>query len=697
MTRIRRLTPLAALLLAGACAASGSAPPAAPPSQPSEPAPLAPIVEAVSLESVGLDGTALDRSVSPCDDFYGFACGGWIERTEIPPEESRWYRSFNVIEENNQKFLRQILEGAESSGATLPATKQLGAYYHACMDEAAIEKAGVAPIEPLLAQVKTVRDARSLGAVIAALHEQGISPLFSFGSTQDFKDATRFIGEVDQGGLGLPDRDYYTKTDEKSVELRRAYRAHVEAMLALLGAPAAKAKQGAADVMRIETALATVSQTRVERRDPKAVYDKIDLPGVEAAAPHFPWKRYLEGVGFPKIVDINVTSQKFLKGMDQLLTQEKASAWQSYLSFHVVHAMAPALPAAFVAEDFKLRQLITGQKEIRPRWKRCVDSTDESLGELLAQPFVKEHFGGKSKEVAESLVHAIGAAFLEELGRLDWMDAGTRARAEQKFAKMAYLIGYPSKWRSYDFEVSSVDFAGNLLRAQAFDVARQLRKIGEPVDRGDWEMTPPTVNAYYNPQKNQMVFPAGILQPPFYSVTANIPVNLGAMGMVVGHELTHGFDDQGSQFDSAGNLADWWTPAVKQRFEAKTKCVAEQYAKYSPLPGVKLDGELTLGENIADLGGVKLAFAAYRALRRDAKSVSLADGFSEDQQFFLSNAQIWCAKIRDEYARFAATVDPHSPARFRVNGALSDLPEFAEAFSCKKGTPMSPKKACAVW
>ncbi len=691
------LAPLLALV-AAACGSSSNPPPAAPP-QPTPPPAVAPgpEVQKVTLESVGLDGSAIDRSVDPCQDFYGFACGDWIKKTEIPADKPRWVRSFNVIDEHNQQDLKAILENAEKPGTTDPTLKKLGAYYAACMDETAIDKAGLKPIMPLIKKAKSVYSLAALGAAVTELHRDGIGSLFEFSSDQDFKDATRYIGEIDQGGLGLPDRDYYTKTDDKSKAIRDKYQAHVAAMMKLAGYSEAAAQKAAADVMEIETGLAEISKTKVERRDPKSLYNKIDLAGVEKAAPHFDWKKYLEGIGFPKITDINVTSVDFVKGMDALLEKEKMPAWQNYLVWHILHSTAGALPKPFVDESFKMKQVLTGQKEIRARWKRCVDSTDSSLGELLAQPFVKKRFGGPAKQAALDLVHQIGKAFIAEVDKLDWMDAATKQRARDKFQAMAYLIGYPDHWREYDFKVEPGDFMGDMLRGRAFELARQLKKIGKPVDRGEWEMTPPTVNAYYNPQKNQMVFPAGILQPPFYNVNADVAVNLGAMGMVVGHELTHGFDDEGSQFDKAGNLSDWWTPKVKASFQGKTGCVADQYGKYEPLPGVKVNGKLTTGENIADMGGVKLAFAAYRALRKDAKTAYVADGFTEDQQFFLSTGQIWCAKMRDEYARMAVSVDPHSPPRFRVNGALADLPQFAEAFSCKKGTPMNPDKACSVW
>lgn len=698
MRKIAPFIPLTAVVALAASCAQPAPPPVAPPAASAQPAPPGPKVEKVSLESVGLDGTALDRSVDPCQDFYQFACGSWIKNTKIPGDKSRWVRSFNVIHKKNELVLRKILENAEKSGKDENASlNKIGDYYSACMDENAVDKAGLKPIKPLLDKAKHLYHPKAISAFVTELHKDGIWALFDVSSDQDFKDATRYIAYLDQDGLGLPDRDYYTKQDDKSKEIRKKYREHVAAMMKLAGWNKRAADQASKDVMEVETDLAKISKTKVERRDPKSLYNPVDRKGVEKLASHFEWNRYFEGLGFPKIKDINVTSKKFFSGMDELLGKVSMPKWRNYFAWQIINATADALPKKFVDENFKMRQVLTGQKEQRPRWKRCVASTDAELGELLAQPFVKQRFGGDSKAFALKLVHAIGKAFEKDVQTLDWMDPATKQRAREKFQAMAYLIGYPDKWKEYKFKVDPHDYAGNLLRGQAWEVERQLQKIGKPVDRGEWEMTPPTVNAYYTAQKNQMVFPAGILQPPFYDVKASIPVNLGAMGMVVGHELTHGFDDEGSQFDKKGNLEDWWTPEVKKQFKAKTSCIVDQYGKYESIPGVHVNGKLTLGENIADNGGIKLAYNAYKALRAGAKTVKVADGFSEDQQFFLATGQIWCSKQHAAIARMLAQVDPHSPPHYRVDGSLSNLPAFAEAFSCKAGTPMHPKNACSVW
>jgi putative endopeptidase len=654
-------------------------------------------IEHVTLASVGLDASALDRSADPCRDFYQFACGGWIKKAEIPADKARWSRSFSEIHERNEADLRKILEQASSGAPGDAVREKIGAYFGACMDEPALEKAKLDPIRALLAQAKRVRDEKSITLLVGELHRYGIWALFDISAEQDFKDASRYLAFLDQNGLGLPDRDYYVLEDDKSKKLREIYVAHVERMLALGGASAADAKRGAADVMQIETELAKISKTKVERRDPKGMYNKIDREGVKKATPRVGWDAYFAALGRPDVVDVNVTSVRFFEGLNALLGSVKQPAWQNYFTWHILRSVSPALPKAFVDESFVLEQALTGQKEQEARWKRCVSSTDEALGELLAQPFVELRFGGESKVAAERMVREIGNAFGGGLSRLSWMDEPTRGLAREKLAKMAYLIGYPSKWREYTFSVDRTQHTRNFLAARAFEIKRKLDEIGKAVDREEWEMTPPTVNAYYHPLKNQMVFPAGILQPPFYAVSSALPVNLGAMGMVVGHELTHGFDDEGSQFDPLGNLRDWWPGDVRVRFEAQTRCVDEQYSRYEALPGAKVNGKLTLGENIADIGGVKFAFRAYRALRANANPLYVAEGFNEDQQFFLALGQAWCSKYREEYARMALQVDPHSPPQFRVNGSLANVPELGEAFACGVGTPMRPARICEVW
>lgn len=690
-----RITP-SVLVLGALLACRHSAADAPPTAAEAEPEPAGPRVVEVELDAVGLSEAALDRSVDPCTDFYAFACGGWLASTEIPSDRSRWVRSFSEIHQRNEADLKAILEAAAAGRSADPAARRIGAYYGACMDEAAIDEAGLQPVRPLLDAIRSVKDARTLAPVLGRLHRHRVWAFFDLFAGQDDEDATRIIGVLDQNGLGLPDRDYYLSEDDDKAELREAYREHVARMLALSGVPERRATEGAKAILRIETALAEVSKTRVERRDPRGMYNRLDISGVKEAAPGFSWDRYLEALGKPDLEDVNVTAPAFVEGMNALLAKVRPGALRAYLRWHVLRTFARSLATPFFDEAFAFTRTLTGQDEPRARWKRCVESTDHSLGELLAQPFVAKRFAGDSKVAAESYVKGIREAFAANLDTLDWMDDETKVAARAKLDKFTFLVGYPSEWREYDLEPAPVH-GENVVAAAAAETARDLARIGKPVDLERWEMTPPTVNAYYHPNKNQMVFPAGILQPPFYSVDAHVPVNLGAMGMVVGHELTHGFDDQGSQFDGEGNLNMWWTEASREAFEAKTQCVVDKYETYEPVEGVNLNGRLTLGENIADIGGLKLAFAAYRSMQADAEERKVAGGFSEDQQFFLANAQVWCAKAKEAEMRRRAQVDPHSDPRSRVNGPMSNLSEFAEAFQCARGTPMNPERACAVW
>ncbi len=706
-------TALAALAaLATACSPASpepttpAAPSAAPPASTSAaaPPPAAPRKPAkpVSLASTGLDQGALDKSVAPCDDFFQYACGGWLAKTEIPADRSRWSRGFSEIQKQNEATLHQILE---AEAKLPPASKtakagetrgKLGEFYGACLDEEAAEKDGLRAIEPLRKRALAAAKGKALDAALAELHKHRVFAFFEITDDQDFKDATKVIATIDQAGLGLPDRDDYLQDDDKSKKLRETYLGHVERMLALAGRKPADAKAKAADIVALETRLAKASKTRVERRDPKGLYNRLDRAGLEKALPSVDWSEYFRGLGFPDLREINVTAPHFLEAVDAALKETKPDVLQAYLEWHVLRSFAPTLTHAFVDEAFAMEKAVTGQAEQRARWKRCVDATDGALGELLAQKFVAKTFGADQKKAVEDMVFQIRDAFGKELDKLDWMDAPTRAKAHDKLREMAYLIGFPPKWRTYDFDTKG-SYAHGVREARAWEERRRLAKIGKPLDREEWQMTPPTVNAYYDPLKNHMVFPAGILQPPFYGPKQSVPVNAGAIGMVVGHELTHGFDDEGSQFDGKGNLSGWWSDASRKSFDERAACVANQYDRYEPLPGVHLNGKLTLGENIADIGGIKLAFRAYQAMRAAAPEEEIADGYTEDQQFFLSVGQAWCTKAREEIVRLHARVDPHSPPKFRVNGALSDLPEFARAFSCAPASPMSPANACVVW
>lgn len=659
--------------------------------------PIGPKTIETTLQSVGLDGGAMDKSADPCSDFYSYACGNWNKTTEIPGDEPAWYRSFDEIQRRNEADLRKILEDAAKNTAADDATRKIGAFYGACMDEATAEAEGVKPIEPWLQRLRTWKDVKTLPNLVAELHGLGMAPLFRISAEQDFADATSVIAGMDQGGIGMPDRDDYFRDDEKSKKLRELYQTHIKAMLVLAGLKDKDAVLAATQVFQFETELAKVSKTRVERRDPKGLHNPLKRNEIDAVAAGFAWQTYFDGLKLGPAVPLNVTSKTFFAGMAKLTATAPIATLRNYLIWQVISSSSHMLTKAIYDESFRFEQAITGQPEQKQRWRRCLEATDEALGELLAQPYIAQRFGGESKGKADSMVRAITAAFVEAAGRLDWMDAKTRERAVKKSQQMAFLIGFPNKWRAYDFAVDAKTHAANMQQSRKAEVARVLAKIGKPLDRQEWSMSPPTVNAYYDPQKNHMVFPAGILQPPFFNAKAAVAVNLGGIGMVIGHELTHGFDDEGAQFDGDGNLKNWWEGATSTEFEKRTACVADQYDHFEVLPGLKVNGKLTLGENIADMGGLKLAFAAYRQLRKDAKEIQVADGLSEDQQFFLAHAQVWCGKARPDYVRQMVQTNPHSPPQFRVMGPLSNMREFADAFQCKAGSAMRPEKSCVVW
>jgi len=688
MTRPHFL-PLALLITACGGAATATTPPAKAPASPAK------STEQVSLADVGLDITKLDRTADPCHDFYRYSCGSWLDRTRIPSDKAQ-YGTFHAIYDRNEALLRNILEGAAKEPGSDPVLQKIGAFYGACMDEPAIEKAGTAALAPLFAITSKVKDPRSLTEAVGLLHATGIRVLFSFNPTQDKKDATQMIAQINQAGLGLPDRDYYLGDDEDKRALRDAYLAHVESLFALAGKPKAAAKQAAANTLAVETALAKTQKTRVELRDEEGTYNRIDREGL-AKLSALPWDLYFERLGVPDVRAINTVSIPYVDGFTRLASSFTSAQLRDYLDAHILIDTAPALPKRFVDESFELTRKLTGQQEQRPRWKRCISYVDRNLGELLAQPFIAAAFPGDSKQAALQLTAGITSAFEQNLETVAWMDPQTRDKARTKLSKMLSLIGYPDRFRTYDYAVVPDQFTLTTIAAARFETQYQLSRIGKPVDRKEWQLTPPTVNAYYDPQLNEMCFPAGILQPPFYDVKASIPVNFGAIGMVIGHELTHGFDDQGSQFDGDGNLSGWWPEHVTNGFKSRTQCVADYYGRFEPLPGIKQNGLLTLGENIADMGGVKLAFAAYRAARSGAASQQVAEGFNEDQQFFLAVGQAWCTKSSVELERMRVTVDPHSSPRFRVIGSLSNLPEFGEAFQCKPSTPMRPEHTCKVW
>ncbi|HET7823813.1 MAG TPA: M13 family metallopeptidase [Anaeromyxobacter sp.] len=650
-----------------------------------------------------IEEAALDRSTDPCDDFYQFACGGWIAHTEIPPDRSAWQRSFSEIRERNAGALKEILDAAAAGRmASEPFADKLGDFWAACLDEAMVEAHGLDDLRMEWARIDAVRDRTELADVLARLQGEEIADPFRMFADQDPRDATQVVLTIAQGGLTLPDRDYYLSDQGKNPEIRQELGGHMRRMLGLAGVPAADAEAQAASVERMERAIAASHFTRTELRDPVKTANRVDRAGLERLAPGIPWARFFEGLGHADITAVKVTTPPFIEEAGKLFATAPLDEWKAYLRWHLLEGMAQvrALPRAFVEERFRFdARAFTGATQLLPRWKHCVEATDDALGFALGRIYVRLHFGSEGKERTTRLVGEIEKAMSRDLGALQWMDDATRGRAEEKLAAVANKVGYPGAWRDYSpMKVERASFFRSVLAAGRYEVNRQLSKVGRPLDRGEWFMSPPTVNAYYAPPRNEIVFPAGILQPPFWNRAAPETVNYGAIGMVVGHELTHGFDDHGRKFDARGDLADWWTADVSREFDRRASCVADQFSGYESIPGVRLNGRLTLGENIADLGGLKLAHAAMQASQAGAKAGDVA-GFGPEQQFFVGYAQSWCSKYRDEDLRRRAVVDPHAPAKWRVNGPLSNLPSFAAAFRCSEGRPMvrPPDRRCEVW
>ncbi len=641
----------------------------------------------------GVDLKAMDPSVNPCQNFYQYACGGWRKNNPIPPDQSRWAR-FNELAERNLAIERGILEKAGNS--------QIGEFYAACMDEPAIEKKGVEPIEPLLKQIDALSSRPELAGEIVRLHQSGVRALFSFRVSPDDKKSDQEIAHVSQGGLGLPDRDYYLKTDARSVELRKQYEEHIQAMFTLLAkAQGASGTDPAAEtqaVMKIETALAEASLDRVARRDPDKTYHKMSVDALALLTPDFEWKQYVSTIGIPPVESLDVEWPDFVKGLDAIIANNSMADLKTYLKWQVLTAHADMLPRAFDEEDFRFNEhILRGAQEMPPRWKRCVRATDRGLGEELGQEFVKVAFKGASKEKALQLVGEIEGEMRKDIEHAAWMTPATKDQAMSKLQEVANKIGYPEKWRDYSsIKVTPGDYFGNVLRAYAFEQHRNFGKIGKPVDKSEWGMTPPTVNAYYSPNMNNINFPAGILQPPFYNPKASDAVNYGGIGAVIGHELTHGFDDQGRKYDGAGNLRDWWTADDAKAFESRADCIAKEYDGFNVAPGANVNGKLTLGENAADNGGVHLAYMALM----DSLANHMAgkqDGFTPQQQFFLGFGQVWCENDTEQAVRMQVATNPHSPGEFRANGVVRNMPEFQEAFSCKVGDPMVSPDPCRVW
>ena len=643
-----------------------------------------------------LDINAMDRSIDPCVDFFAYSCGGWIKNNPIPADQSSW-DTYSKMEDENKTQLRGILEAASAPDPNRNAVNQkIGDYYVSCMDEKAIEEKGAEPLKPQFDRIAKIGSKSDLADLASSMATDNV--FFRFESIQDFRDASQVVANADQGGLGLPDRDYYLKTDDKSEELRKKYVAHVQKMFELLGDKPDTAAAEAQTVMQIETALAKGSMTRVERRDPKALDHKLTSGDLQKISPDFQWQTYFIKVGLPKLASLNVAVPNFFKTLNEEIGKDSLDDWKTYLRWHLVHANAAQLSSPFLNENFAFYgKTLQGQQELKPRWKRCTEYVDDYLGEALGQAYVAKYFPPKAKEQALTIVNEIRAAMEQDINSLSWMSPATKQQALGKLHAMANKIGYPDKWRDYSkLDIVRGDNLGNVTRSREFEFNRQLAKIGKPVDKGEWDMTAPTVNAYYNPQMNDINFPAGVLQPPAFDPNSDAAPNYGDTGGTVGHELTHGFDDEGRQFDAQGNLRDWWTPEDGKEFEKRASCISDQYSKYVIVDDIKINGKLTLGEDVADLGGLLLAYMAWKEDTKNQKLESI-EGLTPEQRFFVGYGQSWCGQVRDESKRLRATVDPHSPEKYRTNGVVSNMPQFQEAFHCKSGQPMVNANRCRVW
>ena len=648
----------------------------------------------------GLELSAIDKSADPCDNFYQYACGGWLQANPIPPDEASWGR-FDVLFESNQKILRSILEDSAVHMDRSPTDQKVGGFYQSCMAEDAIEKLGTTPLQPEMDRIAAIATHADLLAEIARLHTLQVQVFFEFSSAPDPDNARRNIANLDQGGLGLPEKDFYFRSDSRSEEIRQKYVAHIAKMLELTGAAPQIAAKQSSDIMRIETALAKGSLDITSRRDPKLLVHRMSVARLDTEWRAFSFRNYFQAVQAPSFTALNVSVPTFEKSLNEVLATESLPNLKAYLTWHFISASAHLLTHAFVDKNFDFySRTLTGASQLRPRWKRCVSAVDDEIGEALGRLFVERTNAQEGKARTLGIVMAIEEQMKRDIESLTWMSPATKKQAQAKLAAITRKIGFPDRWRDYSsVKIASGDYFGNWYRANQFESRREIAKIGQPVDRNEWGMTPPTVNAYYSPTENNINFPAGILRPPFYSNDARDTVNYGAVGSVIGHELTHGFDDEGRQFDADGNLKDWWLKSDRDRFVKLSDCFVNQYGGYSPVPGAEINGRLTLGENTADNGGIRLA---YLALLDDlaAKSIPPAekqDNYTQTQQFFLGFAQVWCENERPEAARLQVETDPHAAAKFRVDGTVSNMPEFSQAFGCKAGDKMFAVKACRVW
>lgn len=643
----------------------------------------------------------IDKTIDPCNDFYQYACGNWLKNSEIPPDQSSWV-SFTELDERNLVTLHDILDKASSNDPNrTPVEQKIGDLYSSCMDEKAVNAKGLDPVRPELDRIAAVQDKTTLIDAVARVHMIGPNPLFNFYSNSDYHNADQVIAYIDQGGLSLPDRDYYIKDTARMVEMRQHLVEYVTQVFTLAGQSPQKAAESAQTVLRIESTLAKDSMDRTLRRDPKTRDHKMSREEAVALAPNFHLDRYFSDAGTPAFSELNVSNPEFFKQVNGLLDSESLDNLKIYVSWHLMRGAAPWLSQPFVDANFKMRQALTGQKEIQPRWKRCVELTDNSLGEALGQKYVEVTFGADGKQRMLKMVDVLEKSLDEDIQGLSWMSPDTKKQAKVKLQAIRNKIGYPDVWRDYSsLTIVRGDLMGNVQRANEFESRRQIAKISKPLDRKEFGMTPPTVNAYYSSSYNEIVFPAGILQPPFFDKSMDDAVNFGGIGLVIGHELTHGFDDQGRKFDPQGNLRDWWTADDGKEFEKRVSCVADEYSNFVAIDDLKLNGRLTLGENTADNGGARIALAALERMIADdktGKEGQKIDGYTPEQRFFLGFARVWCEKRTPEYARQQVTTNPHSPGKWRVNGVVENMPEFQQAWGCKAGQPMVAENACHVW
>jgi len=652
------------------------------------------------------DASAIDKTADPCTDFYQYACGNWVRNNPVPADQTRW-GIFAELQEHNRYLLWQELDAAAKNPKT-PLQKKYGDYYAACMNTALIEKKGLEPLDPALKEIAALGSSKELALLLGQLAEAGSpAPLFRFGVGQDEKDSSKQIAQAGQGGISLPDRDYYIKDSARFKKIREQYVAHVSKMFTLAGDTPEQAAKEAAAVMEIETALAQASTDRTLMRDPENRYHIYALADFEKLTPDFDFSVYFKDLKVRPFETLNVATPDFFKGLNALIEKEPVEAWKSYLRWHTLHGSASDLPKAFFDENFAFfGQTLQGQKEPTPRWRQCTAATDQALGEAVGQDWVKQNFPPAAKASMDKLVAALEKSLGDDIKTLPWMSDATKQAAEEKLGMIRNKIGYPEKWRDYSaLKVSRDDLIGNMRRDAVFGRDYGLNKLGKPVDEKEWGMTPPTVNAYYNDGYNDINFPAGILQPPFFDFSIDPAVNFGGIGVVIGHEMTHGFDDQGSKYDGKGNLREWQTPEDRKAFTERTDCEVAEYGGFEAapahddLPAQKLNGKLTLGENTADNGGLRIAWLALLdTLAAENKSIDeKIDGYTEAQRYFLGFAQVWCQNQTEESARQLALTDPHSPGRWRVNGSVQNFEEFGKAFACKKGQPMYPEKSCRVW